>query len=110
MKVVSIAYTPKGIDPRPPDRYARVPVESAVLEAGRGIAGDRKGTGRGRQLNVMAAQTLEQLRAEGLRTAPGEMGEQLVVSGVDVDRLARGTRLKVGEAVIEVGEPRTGCG
>src|SRR5262249_44536571 len=62
------------------------------------------------QLNVMARETLEQLGAEGLRTAPGQMGEQVVASGLAIDRLAPGTRLQLGdEAVIEVAKPRTGC-
>src|SRR5262249_13653498 len=62
------------------------------------------------QLNVMALETLEQLRAAGRRTAPGEMGEQIVVSGIGIDGLAPGTRLRLGEeAIIEVGKPRTGC-
>jgi MOSC domain-containing protein YiiM len=109
-EVVSIAHKPEGIDPRPPDHYARVPLGVATLQAGRGIVTDRKGGNPDRQLNVMARETLEQLSAEGLRTAPGEMGEQIVVSGMGVDRLAPGIRLQLGEeAVIEVIKPRTGC-
>src|SRR5205823_3680089 len=61
-QIVSIVYTPSDIPPRPPDHYARVPVESVVLKANRGIDGDRKGSGRVRHLNIMAAETLEQLR------------------------------------------------
>jgi hypothetical protein len=109
-QVVSIVHTPAGIDPRPPDHYARVPLNVATLEAGRGIVTDRKGQRPERQLNVMAREALEQLRAEGYRTAPGEMGEQLVLSGLDVNRLDAGTRVRLGEeAVIEVIKPRTGC-
>src|SRR5262249_55482231 len=109
-EVVSIVHTPEGVDPRPPDRYARVPLEAATLVTGQGIAGDRKGTGPGRHLNVMAAQTLAHLRAEGFRTGPGEMGEQLVVSGIDVDQLSPGARLKIGAAaVLEVTRRRNGC-
>jgi MOSC domain-containing protein YiiM len=108
-KIVSIVHTPAGIDPRPVDSYARVPLEMARLEAGRGIVTDRKGRPN-RQLNVMAAETLEQLRCEGYRTGPGQMGEQFVLSGIDVDRLPWGTRLQLGaEAVIEVDKRRTGC-
>ena|SRR5438132_2006904 len=109
-KIVSIVHTPAGADPRPPDHYARVPLEAAALEAGRGIVTDRKGSNAERQLNVMALETLEQLRANGYRTAPGEMGEQLILSGVDVDRLVARTRVQLGDqAVIEVIKRRTGC-
>src|SRR5262249_46113336 len=66
--VISIIHTPEGVEPRPPDRYARVPLEAATLVAGCGSEGDRKGTGLKRQLNVMAAETLAQLHAEGFRT------------------------------------------
>jgi MOSC domain-containing protein YiiM len=109
-KVVSIVHKPEGIDPRPPDHYARVPVEAATLQAGRGIVTDRKGANPDRQLNVMALETLEQLAAEGLRTGPGQMGEQVVVSGIALERLTPRAQLRVGEeAVIEVVKPRTGC-
>jgi MOSC domain-containing protein YiiM len=38
------------------------------------------------------------------------MGEQLVLSGIPVDQLPPGTRLRLGgEAVVEVVQPRTGC-
>ena len=107
--IVSIVYTPSGIDPRPPDHYARVPVETARLVVGQGIDGDRKGKGE-RQLNLMAAETLAELTGEGYRTAPGAMGEQIVISGIDVNRLATGVRLRIGgQAVVEVMKLRTGC-
>ncbi len=109
-KIISIAHTPAGIDPRPPDHYARIPLESATLEAGRGIVADRKGKNAERQLNIMALETLEQLRARGYRTGPGEMGEQLVLSGIEVDRMEAGTRVQLGpQVLIEVIKPRAGC-
>jgi MOSC domain-containing protein YiiM len=109
-RVVSIVYTPADVpDLRPEDRYARVTVDRVRLVEGHGIEGDRKG-GRGRrQLNVMAAETLADLAAEGFKTTPGEMGEQLVVAGVDSSRVTVGTRVRIGTAVIEVTLPRTGC-
>jgi MOSC domain-containing protein YiiM len=109
-QLVSIVHTPEGIDPEPPDHYARIPLMAATLEPGLGIVGDRKGSSRERQLNVMAAETLSQLCDEGFHTAAGEMGEQLVISNIPIDHLVKRTRLRIGaEAVIEVVKPRTGC-
>ncbi len=109
-KIVSIVHKPAGIDPRPPDHFARVPLQTATLEVGRGIVTDSKGNRPERQLNIMALESLEQLRAEGYRTAPGGMGEQIIVSGIKIDQLAAGTKLRFGkDAVIEVLRPRTGC-
>ena len=106
--VVSIVYRPKGTA-RPQDHYAREPVERVRLAEFKGIQGDMKGSSTARQLNVMLAETLAELEGEGFQVAPGQMGEQIVLAGVDPASLVEGRRLRIGEAVIEVGEPRTGC-
>jgi MOSC domain-containing protein YiiM len=108
--IVSIVYKPADVESKPADRYARVAVDKAELVTGKGIAGDRKGSGDERHLNVMACETLAGLQADGCKTGPGEMGEQIVLEGIEVDRLLAGTRLRLGrDAVIEVVKPRTGC-
>jgi MOSC domain-containing protein YiiM len=109
-RIVSIVYTPRDVERRPTDHYARVPLDRATLVAGKGIAGDLKAGGGARQLNVMRAEALAELAAEGRKTGPGQMGEQLVIAGLDPADFAEGTRLRLGaEAVIEIGIPRTGC-
>jgi MOSC domain-containing protein YiiM len=108
--IVSIAYSPPTKDSRPVDHYHRVPATEAMLLADRGIESDRKGKGDDRQLNIMSAGTLAQLRDEGFHTGPGQMGEQIVLEGIDVDNLPAGARLRLGHvAIVEVIKPRTGC-
>ena len=107
-RVVSIVYRPKGTS-RPQDRFERVPTDRVQVIAAYGIEGDRKGGSTDRQLNIMHAELLAELGAEGFKVAPGEMGEQIVVAGVDPAALVEGARLKLGAAVIEVVELRTGC-
>jgi len=108
--VVSLVCKPAHLPSRPPERYTREPLTEATLLAGHGIAGDRKGGKGDRHINLMAAETLEQMRAEGFRTGPGEMGEQVVVSGLDLAALKPGERLRLGgNAVLCVVKPRTGC-
>jgi MOSC domain-containing protein YiiM len=108
--VVSIVFTPRDVEVRrPQDRYARASLECARLIEFQGIEGDAKGGTTDRQLNVMLAETLAELDAEGFKTAPGEMGEQIVIAGVEPAALVEGTHIKLGEAVIEVVKPRTGC-
>jgi MOSC domain-containing protein YiiM len=109
-RIVSITYSPPAEVPRPKDAYHRVAFAQANLVADRGIEGDRKSRGGDRQINVMSAEALRALRAEGFQTAAGQMGEQLVIEGIDVDLLAKGSRLQVGpSAIIETVIPRTGC-
>ena len=103
---------------QPPDReydnrrgdYIRVPVATARLVAGHGIEGDRKaGHHPDRQVNVISAEWLAARAAEGFRAAPGQFGEQIVVEGLALETLPLGTRLALGEAVLEVVSRRTGC-
>jgi MOSC domain-containing protein YiiM len=108
--LTSIVYSPADGTPEPDDHYRRVPLEQATLTVAGGIQGDRKGRNPGRQLNVMVVEALAALAEQGFKTAPGEMGEQLRLSGLDVESLPTGTRLQIGdEAVIELIKPRTGC-
>jgi MOSC domain-containing protein YiiM len=106
--VVSIVYRPRDTG-RPQDHYARVPADRVALAESQGIVGDRKGGSGDRQLNVMRAETVAELGAEGFKADPGELGEQIVVAGLPAGALAEGVRLRLGAAVILVGIPRTGC-
>jgi MOSC domain-containing protein YiiM len=107
--LTSIAFSPDNGTPDPADHYYRVPAAQARLAVGRGIEGDRKGRHPDRQLNVMGAATLATAAAAGYKTGPGQMGEQLVLDGLDVEALAPGARVQIGAAVIVIIKPRTGC-
>jgi MOSC domain-containing protein YiiM len=110
--IVSIAYTPADVERHPRDRFARVAVSRAKLVEDAGIDGDVKGRGGRRQLNLMRAEMVETLRGEGFHTDhPGELGEQIVIAGLDSAALTVGKRLCLGEsAAIEVTMARTPCG
>ena len=109
--VESLAYQPARSSNKSPYRYNRVPVQEVNLIAGHGIEGDRKaGRSAKRHVNIMARETLDALTEEGFRTAPGEMGEQMVIKGLDLTTLESGTELQLGEtAIIRINKPRTGC-
>ena len=108
--ITSIVYKPDGTVSDQENHYLRVPLNSANLITGHGIEGDRKGGHPKRHLNLMSFETLEALREEGFSTLPGQMGEQIVIQGLDVEHLAEGDRLQFGDqACIEVVSHRTGC-
>jgi MOSC domain-containing protein YiiM len=108
--VASIVYTPRDVEVRRPQgHYARVAIERTRLVEFQGIDGDAKGGSTDRQLNVMLAEMLAELGTEGFKAEPGEMGEQIILAGLDPALLVEGARLRLGSAVIEVGIPRTGC-
>lgn len=108
--IISICYSPTKTTHDTPYHYTRVPVQQATLIANFGIEGDAKGKkDSSRQLNVMSSAMVAALAADGYKVAPGELGEQIIVDGLDVDSLPVGARLILGEAEIEVTKPRTGC-
>lgn len=109
-EITSITYKPEQETSGGKDRFLRIAVERVNLIAGYGIEGDRKGGHPTRQLNIMCAETLDDLANEGYNIEPGQMGEQLIVRGMNIDDLASGTHLQMGEtAVVEVTKPREGC-
>ena len=110
IKVTSIVYKPESTVSDPDTHYVRVPVDSANLISGYGIEGDCKGGHPKRNLNIMSFETLEALHEEGFNTQLGQMGEQIVVEGVELGKLTEGDRLQIGaQAYVEVVSQRTGC-
>lgn len=63
-----------------------------------------------RQVHLIHAELLDELRAAGFVLAPGEMGENVTTRGVDLLGLPEGTRLRLGAAaVVEITGLRNPC-
>ncbi len=74
------------------------PSEMLQLVEGLGVEGDSHArAGSSRQVLLMAEENCD---AFGL--APGEVRENIVTRGIDLQALPAGTRLEIGEAVLEI--------
>jgi MOSC domain-containing protein YiiM len=63
-----------------------------------------------RQVHLIHAELHNELRQRGFLVRPGQMGENITTSGVDLLGLATGTRLYIGKtAVVEVTGLRNPC-
>jgi len=63
-----------------------------------------------RQVHLIHAELHQELTAAGFTVKPGDMGENVTTSGVDLLALPTGTRLRLGEtAVVEVTGLRNPC-
>ena len=62
-----------------------------------------------RQVHLMHAELHDELAALGLPVAAGQMGENVTTRGIDLLGLAAGTRLRIGDAVLEVTGLRNPC-
>lgn len=63
-----------------------------------------------RQVHLIQAELFDELRGKGFVVAPGEMGENIVTSGIDLLALPSGTRLQLGaDALVEITGLRNPC-
>jgi MOSC domain-containing protein YiiM len=63
-----------------------------------------------RQVHLIHAELLDELRGKGFAVTPGELGENITTSGVDLLALPTGTRLHLGaSAVVEITGLRNPC-
>lgn len=67
-----------------------------------GLEGDAHGGDWHRQISLLSLARVEAFNALGADVKPGAFGENLLVSGIDFSGLPVGTRLKVGDALLEL--------
>lgn len=90
----------------PKKKEPLVPAPSLRLVEGLGIEGDRRAKPRSsRQVLLMAEENCD---AFGL--APGEVRENIVTRGLDLQSLPPGTRLEIGGAALEITKDCEPCG
>jgi MOSC domain-containing protein YiiM len=76
---------------------AKSNVPQAELKADYGVVGDAHAGGP-RQVSLLAFESIDRFREKGLQVAPGDFAENLTVEGMDLSRLAVGSRLRVARA------------
>jgi len=63
-----------------------------------------------RQVHLVHRELFDELRAKGFAISPGDIGENVTTSGIDLLALPRGARLKLGaSAIVEVTGLRNPC-
>lgn len=78
------------------------PVDGALLEAGLGIKGDAHAGHWHRQVSLLALESIESMRQQGLDVGPGDFAENLTVAGIELPVLPIGTMLTIGDAILQV--------
>jgi MOSC domain-containing protein YiiM len=62
-----------------------------------------------RQVHLIHTELLDEVNGRGFRVLPGDMGENISTRGLDLLALPTGTRLHIGEAIVEVTGLRNPC-
>lgn len=78
------------------------PVESVELRENHGIVGDAHAGDWHRQVSLLAMESIEKMRGMGLGVTSGDFAENITTHGIDLPALPVGTRLIVGDTLLEV--------
>jgi len=80
----------------------KAPQPAIRLLVEHGVEGDAHAGPWHRQVSLLANESVEKMRAQGLDVAPGAFGENVTTEGIVVYQLPVGARLRLGEALVEV--------
>jgi len=80
----------------------KVPVPVGELRENHGLVGDAHAGDWHRQVSLLAEESIEKMRRLGLAVDAGAFAENLTTLGLNLPALPVGTRLEIGEALLEV--------
>ena len=78
------------------------PVEFVELRENHGIVGDAHAGDWHRQVSLLAEESIDKMRALGLDVTAGDFAENITTSGIELVTLPIGSRLQIGETLLEV--------
>ena len=67
-----------------------------------GLVGDAHAGEWHRQISLLAIESIDKMRAKGLKVGPGDFAENLTTEGVVLVELPIGTQIKIGPTRVEV--------
>ena len=80
----------------------KTPVQAVELRENHGIVGDAHAGDWHRQVSLLASESIDKMRKLGLDVDSGDFAENITTSGIELVSLPIGTRLRVGETLLEV--------
>ncbi len=78
------------------------PVESVELRENHGIVGDGHAGDWHRQVSLLAAESIDKMRAMGLNVKAGDFAENITTNGIELVSLPIGSHLQVGGTLLEI--------
>ncbi len=83
------------------------PVPEIVLRCRHGIVGDAHAGDWHRQISMLSEESVDKMRAALPQLKAGAFAENINTRGIDLKRLPVGTRLRIGETVVETRSARS---
>lgn len=78
------------------------PVEKAYLKINHGIVGDAHAGDWHRQVSLLGIESFKKMEDKGLKLKKGAFAENLTTEGIELFTLPIGTRMQIGETILEV--------
>lgn len=78
------------------------PVATVELRVDHGIVGDAHAADWHRQVSLLAQESINKMQALGLDVTAGDFAENITTSGIELVSLPIGSRLQIGETLLEV--------
>lgn len=80
----------------------KTPVISAILKENHGLEDDAHADNWHRQVSLLAIEDIATMKAKGLDVTSGDFAENITTKGIQLPDLPVGTRLHIGDTVLEV--------
>ena len=78
------------------------PVEKVQLKINHGIVGDAHAGDWHRQVSLLGIESFKKMEAKGLKLKKGAFAENLTTEGIELFTLPIGTRMQIGDTILEV--------
>lgn len=88
---------------------AKHETERVLLLEEHGIAGDAHAGSGKRQISILPLEEVDAFREKGANVRAGSFGENLVISGLDPEKIRLGARLRSGHVLLEVSQLGKEC-
>jgi MOSC domain-containing protein YiiM len=80
----------------------KTPIEAATLSVDHGIDGDAHAGNWHRQVSLLAEESIDKMRAKGLDVGYGDFAENITTNGLVLYEIPIGTKVSIGECLVEV--------
>ncbi|RLA85379.1 MAG: MOSC domain-containing protein [Deltaproteobacteria bacterium] len=88
----------------------KMPRESGYFEEDYGLVGDAHAEKRSkRQVSLLSEESIQLMRSLGLDVGPGDFAENITVRNFRVHQLQPGTRLRIGQVLLEITQVGKQC-
>lgn len=78
------------------------PVREVFVRENHGIVNDAHAGDWHRQISLLAMESIKKMQAKGLDVTSGDFAENITTEGIDLPSLPIGTRLAIGDTLVEV--------